>query len=75
METVSKFTKALVKGVQSGDCLLLSGKIPKNGDVPEELTLYLTGVQAPHCGNSQKQRKRPMPGRAGTTFERNSQER
>ena len=29
-------------------------KIPKNGDVPEELTLYLTGVQAPHCGNSQK---------------------
>ena len=54
MEKVSKFTKALVKGVQSGDCLLLSGKIPKNGDVPEELTLYLTGVQAPHCGNSQK---------------------
>ena len=24
MEKVSKFTKALVKGVQSGDCLLLS---------------------------------------------------
>ena len=47
MEKVSKFTKALVKGVQSGDCLLLSGKIPKNGDVPEELILYLTGVQAP----------------------------
>lgn len=54
MEKVSKFTKALVKGVQSGDCLLLRGKIPENGDVPEELTLYLTGVQAPHCGNSQK---------------------
>ena len=54
MEKVSKFSKALVKGVQSGDCLLLSGKIPKNGDVPEELTLYLSGVQAPHCGNPQK---------------------
>ena len=60
MEKVSKFTKALVKGVQSGDCLLLSGKIPKNGDVPEELTLYLTGVQAPHCGNSQKARGRGL---------------
>lgn len=52
---MDKTTKTLVKGVLSGDTLLLSGKIPKNGDgIPEEHTLNLTGIQSPHPSNPSK---------------------
>ena len=46
--------KGLVKGVQSGDTLILSGRLPKNGALPEEISLTLTGVFAPKIGNSSK---------------------
>ena len=46
--------KGLVKGVQSGDTIILSGKLPKNGGLPEEISLTLTGVYAPKIGNSSK---------------------
>ena len=46
--------KGLVKGVQSGDTVILSGKLPKNGGLPEEISLTLTGVYAPKIGNSSK---------------------
>ena len=52
---MEKTQKGLVKGIQSGDCILISGKIPKTGDgIPEEHIIYLTGVQAPRCGNSSR---------------------
>jgi len=44
----------LVKGVQSGDTIIISGKLPKNGALPEELSLTLIGVFAPKIGNSSK---------------------
>ncbi|MCQ2819654.1 MAG: thermonuclease family protein [archaeon] len=45
--------KGLVKGVPSGDSVIISGKLPKSGDgIPEEINLYLTGIQAPKCGNT-----------------------
>ena len=46
--------KGLVKGVQSGDTIIISGKLPKNGALPEELSLTLIGVFAPKIGNSSK---------------------
>ena len=46
--------KGLVKGVQSGDTIIISGKLPKGGGMPEELQLTLTGVSAPKIGNSNK---------------------
>ena len=39
--------KGLVKGVLSGDTLILSMRLPKNGAMPEEVSLTLTGVLAP----------------------------
>jgi len=52
--------KALVKGVQSGDTLILSGRLPKNGSIPEEVNLTLTGVFAPRIGNSYKLEEEPF---------------
>ena len=74
MEKVSKFTKALVKGVQSGDCLLLSGS-PKTETSLKNLPSISLVSKPLTVVTPKNQRKRPMPGRAGTTFERNSQER
>lgn len=52
---MDKVSKGLCKGVQSGDCILISGKIPKNKDeVPEEHILFLTGIQAPKVTNPTK---------------------
>ena len=54
--------KGLVKGVTSGDTIIISGKLPKNpveGDLPEELTLNLTGVFAPKIANSSKLEEEP----------------
>ena len=50
---MEKTSKALVKGVPSGDTLILSGKIPKNSSlaIPEEHTIILTGINSPKVGN------------------------
>ena len=52
--------KGLVKGVQSGDTIIISGKIPKNGAIPEEFSLTLTGIFAPKIGNSSKLEEEPF---------------
>ena len=52
--------KGLVKGVLSGDTLILSGRLPKNGAMPEEVSLTLTGVLAPKIGNSIKLEEEPF---------------
>ena len=52
--------KGLVKGVPSGDTLILSGRLPKSGALPEELSLTLTGVFAPKIGNSTKLEEEPF---------------
>ena len=75
MEKVSKFTKALVKGVQSGDCLLLTERSPKMETSLKNLPSISLVSKPLTVVTPKNQRKRPMPGRAGTTFERNSQER
>ena len=51
--------KGLVKGVLSGDTIIISGKLPKNGALPEEFQLTLTGVLAPKIGNSTKLNDEP----------------
>ncbi len=58
---MEKTSKALVKGVLSGDTLILSGKIPKNSSnaIPEEHTIILTAVNAPKIGNSSKPEDEP----------------
>ena len=52
--------KGLVKGVQSGDTIIISGKLPKSGELPEEFSLTLTGVLAPKIGNSSKLDEEPF---------------
>ena len=52
--------KGLVKGVISGDTIIISGKLPKGGALPEELSLTLTGVFAPKIGNSSKLEEEPF---------------
>ena len=58
---MEKVKKALVKGVLSGDTLLLSGKLSKNSpnSIPEEPTIILTGIQSPKIGNSSKPEDEP----------------
>ena len=58
---MDKTKKALVKGVLSGDAIILSGKVPKNSltSIPEENTLFLTGIISPKVGNSNKLEEEP----------------
>ena len=50
---MEKSQEALVKGVLSGDCIILSGKMKKNSEeAPEEKTFYLSLISAPRCGSS-----------------------
>jgi staphylococcal nuclease domain-containing protein 1 len=50
---MEKAQEALVKGVLSGDCVILSGKMKKNSEeAPEEKIFYLSLVSAPRSGNS-----------------------
>lgn len=43
----------LVKGVLSGDTLILSGKVKKDSeDIPEEKIVRLSCIQVPRCGTS-----------------------
>lgn len=50
---MEKLHEGLVKGVYSGDYIVLSGRIKKNSDeLPEEKTLYLSLLQAPKVATS-----------------------
>jgi staphylococcal nuclease domain-containing protein 1 len=50
---MEKLQESLVKGVLSGDTVIISGKISKNSDeAPEEKTLYLSLISAPRCASS-----------------------
>ena len=50
---MEKSGEGYVKGVLSGDYIVISGKLKKNSDdVPEEINLFLTGLNAPKI-NSQ----------------------
>lgn len=45
---MEKVTEGLVKGVTSGDCIIISGKLKKNSnEKPEEKTLFLSLLSAP----------------------------
>ena len=52
--------KGLVKGVLSGDTIIISGKLPKGGGLPDEFLLTLTGIIAPKIGNSSKLEEEPF---------------
>ena len=52
-------SKALVKGVLSGDTIIISGPLSKDYSLPEEFNLTLTGVFAPKIGNSSKLEEEP----------------
>jgi staphylococcal nuclease domain-containing protein 1 len=50
---MDKMNDGLVKGVFSGDYVVISGKIKKGSDeLPEEKNLYLSLIQAPRVANS-----------------------
>ena len=51
--------KGLVKGVLSGDTIIISGALSKDYSLPEEINLTLTGVFAPKIGNSSKLEEEP----------------
>ena len=52
-------SKGLVKGVLSGDTIIISGALSKDYSLPEEFNLTLTGVFAPKIGNSSKLEEEP----------------
>ena len=51
--------KGLVKGVLSGDTIIISGALSKDYSLPEEINLTLTGVFAPKIGNASKLEEEP----------------
>ncbi len=58
---MEKLQECLVKGVLSGDTVILSGKIKKNSDeAPEEKNLYLSLLSAPRCGSSNNLEEEPF---------------
>ena len=52
-------SKGLVKGVISGDTIIISKAFSKDYSLPEEFNLTLTGVIAPKIGNSSKLEEEP----------------
>ena len=52
-------SKGLVKGVLSGDTIIISKGFSKDYSLPEEFNLTLTGVIAPKIGNSSKLEEEP----------------
>ena len=52
-------SKGLVKGVLSGDTIIISGALSKDYSLPEEINLTLTGVFAPKIGNASKLEEEP----------------
>lgn len=58
---MEKMQEGLVKGVFSGDYIVISGKIKKNSDeLPEEKNLYLSLLQAPRVANSNNAEEEPF---------------
>ena len=53
-------SKGFVKGVLSGDTIIISGALSKDYSLPEEFNLTLTGVFAPKIGNSSKLEEEPF---------------
>ena len=51
--------KGLVKGVLTGDTIIISGALSKDYSLPDEFNLTLTGVFAPKIGNSSKLEEEP----------------
>jgi staphylococcal nuclease domain-containing protein 1 len=57
---MEKLYEGLVKGVPSGDSIIISGKVKKNSDdVPEEKTIFLSVVSAPRCAHSNNPEEEP----------------
>jgi staphylococcal nuclease domain-containing protein 1 len=58
---MDKMHDGLVKGVFSGDYIVISGKIKKGSDeLPEEKNLYLSLIQAPRVANSNNSDEEPF---------------
>jgi len=58
---MEKMHDGLVKGVFSGDHIVISGKIKKGSDeLPEEKNLYLSLLQAPRVANSNNAEEEPF---------------
>ena len=75
MEKVSKFTKLLLRVFKAVTVFSLAERSPKTETSLKNLPSISLVSKPPTVVTPKNQRKRPMPGRAGTTFERNSQER
>lgn len=57
---MEKLTEGYVKGVLSGDLIVISGKIKKNSDeAPEEKNLFLTFVSAPKINSQTSYEEEP----------------
>ena len=58
---MEKLQEGLVKGVFSGDYVVLSGRIKKNSnELPEEKNLYLSLIQAPRVASSNNTEEEPF---------------
>lgn len=58
---MEKMHEGLVKGVFSGDYIVISGKIKKGSDeLPEEKNLYLSLLQSPRVANSNNAEEEPF---------------
>lgn len=58
---MEKLYDGLVKGVFSGDYIVISGKIKKGSDeLPEEKNLYLSLIQSPRVANSNSSEEEPF---------------
>ena len=58
---MEKLYDGLVKGVYSGDYIVISGKIKKGSDeLPEEKNLYLSLLQSPRVANSNNSEEEPF---------------
>ena len=52
--------KGLIKGVISGDCVIISGKLSTKDELPKETILYLAGISCPKIGNQNKLEDEPF---------------
>lgn len=57
---MDKMIDGLVKGVFSGDYVVISGKLKKGDDLPEEKNLYLSMLQSPRVANSNSSEEEPF---------------
>jgi staphylococcal nuclease domain-containing protein 1 len=58
---MEKLYEGLVKGTPTGDQVIVSGKVKKNSDdPPEEITIYLSMIQAPKSPSSNNSEEEPF---------------